>query len=104
MPTASAPFPAFTALAFDPQHLHAVGRIVAGEECGCHVQVVPDGEHYMVYVSRTPDMADPFDAWMYDMADIQAYFALSRWQVAWPTDADAGTGAAPVTTQPAAEH
>lgn len=69
---------------FDPdRHMQRLGRIVAGDEAGCYVQVVPDGEHFMLYVGRTAGMVDPFDAWMYDLQDVHDYFAISHWQIEW---------------------
>ena len=67
--------------------LNTVGRIVAGDETGCYVQVVPDDGNYVIYISRTPDLANSFDGWMYDMQDVVAYFVASRWVVQWADQA-----------------
>lgn len=64
-----------------------VGRIVAGLELGHYVLILPDDGHYILYISHTPEMHDPFDGWMYDMQDVQWYFSHSGWQVEWLTDA-----------------
>jgi hypothetical protein len=66
--------------------LETIGKILAGEDQGKFVKVMPDREQsggFFILTSEHLSFKSAFDNWVKDEADLNGFFLESRWLVEW---------------------
>jgi hypothetical protein len=81
-----------------------IGKILAGDDVGSYVKVVPDSEEssnimadstsgnsiaspntggFLILIASDFEMKEGFDGWVEDSDTLRKYFEQSRWVVQW---------------------